>query len=46
MNTLAIIKELTSMRKTSDITNKWVSYWAKGVEIRKAQKAMLPNIQE
>ena len=41
-----IIKEPTTMGKTSDIASEQVLYWAKRVEAERAQKAMFTHSQE
>ena len=46
MITTEKIKELTTIKKTQDITSKYVLCWAKRTEIQRAQKAMLTDIHE
>ena len=41
-----IIKELTTIQKTSDISSEQLLEWAKRVKAQRAQRAILTNIQE
>ena len=41
-----IIKDSTTIRKTSDMTSEQVPVWAKRVKAQRTQKAMLMSIQD
>ena len=44
--TSEIIKELTSLRKTNDVTNKQFLTWAKNIKEWRVQKEMLSNVHD
>ena len=46
MMTAEIIKEITTMQKTSDIMSKQVLSWANRIGVQRTQTAMLPSIHE